>query len=104
MRGSYLHRRVATGGLLHSRCRLQEPWHTLVLGAVPRLAAFDPESLPVGSGQQLAEILAFCQILISDLQEYSAPNEVLWAGAVNQQSLAYRALANTLLALGSLHR
>lgn len=101
---SYLQCRVATAGLLHSRCRLRQPWHSLVLGVVPRLASFDPESLPPGSGDRLAEIVAFCQILISELDKYSAPDEVIRAGAITQQLLAYRALANGLFALGNLHR
>lgn len=96
--------RVAPAGIMDSRCQLQQPRHLPRLGAVSRLATFDAASLPPGSGERLADILAHCQIVLTTLQTCSVPDEAARASAVTQQMLAHASLADTLVALGRIHR
>jgi hypothetical protein len=42
--------------------------------------------------------------MIDALQKLSSPDEATKGETITQQLLAYRALANALVALGSLHR
>ena len=70
------------------------------MGIIPHLATFDTASLPAGSRERIADIVAYCQTTISTLPERSTRSP----GTVTEHMLEHRALTNSLVALGTLHR
>jgi hypothetical protein len=72
-------------------------WQLLTLSMIAHLAAANADSMPAGSDKQLAAIIAHCRGVI-DMQQTA-----LDAGSYDR-TLANRALVNTLLAMGALHK
>ena len=70
------------------------------MGIIPRLATFDTASLPAGSRERLADIVVYCQTMVSTLREGArrAP------GTATEHMLEHRALTNSLVALVTVHR